>query len=188
MVSSRRRGQEDSATRARLIETAERLVAEQGVAAASARNVAKALGLSHQIVHYYFKSMDDLLIAVIDFGMARAIGELDAAVESGRPLTVIARQNSALLPVVMGTEFTLYARDRPAVREAVSAAIIRFRQAQARLFARHDGGAAVPPVIATILATSVLRAFALETAVGVTEGHDETRRWLQDVLGIPAEA
>ena len=52
-----------------LVAAANRLLTDEGVGAVTARRVAQAVALSHQIVHYYFKSMDDLVIAVIEYGL-----------------------------------------------------------------------------------------------------------------------
>lgn len=53
------------ATRLRLVKTAERLFAEQGVDAVSVRAVNAAAGLGPASVHYHFGSKDELLRAVL---------------------------------------------------------------------------------------------------------------------------
>ncbi|WP_227980817.1 TetR/AcrR family transcriptional regulator [Nocardia spumae] len=54
-----------SATRTRLVKTAERLFAEQGVDAVSVRAVNAAAGLGPASVNYHFGTKDDLLAAVL---------------------------------------------------------------------------------------------------------------------------
>src|SRR5262249_23627983 len=60
MASSRRRGDESSATRALLLEAAEDLMREEGYPAVTTRRLAGRVGVSNQLVHYYFRTMDDL--------------------------------------------------------------------------------------------------------------------------------
>jgi TetR/AcrR family transcriptional regulator len=191
-MSDRRRGNEDSRTRVTLIDAATRLLVDEGVGAVTARRVAQAVGLSHQIVHYYFKPMDALVAAVIEHGTAGAVEDLRRAVSTDDPLEAVVRQNSALMAVAAGTEFTLYANRRPAVREAVKNAVESYRAVQVEALAKHlersGRGEALAPAVATIVLTSVLRTFVLERAVGVSEGHDETMAWLGALLSAPALA
>jgi AcrR family transcriptional regulator len=175
-----------------LVAAAARLLADEGVAAVTARRVAQSVELSHQIVHYYFKSMDDLVIAVIEASMDGVVDELDRALESAAPLAAIAEANSALMSVAVGTEFTLYANRRPAVRQAIKVAVERYRAAQTRLLARHleqaGPDAGVPAEAGTVILTSVLRTLALERAVGVSLGHQATLDWLSKALSAPSLA
>lgn len=186
MSSPRRRGAEDSGTRTILVEAANTILAEEGVSGVTARSVAQKVGLSHQIVHYYFKSMDELLIAVVEQGTARAIAELKAALEADDPLKVVVELNSTLPSVALSTEFYLYAGSRPALRAAVGGGLDRFRAAQVEVVAAHLQRAGLaerlPPVVATVVLSNVLRALALEGPIGVTQGHAETLAWLRELL------
>ena len=186
MSSSRRRGPEASETRTILVEAATALLGEEGISGITARRIAQKVGLSHQIVHYYFKSMDDLLIAVVEQGTARAVEDLEAALSTEDPLKVVVEVNSALASVALSTEFNLYASSRPALREAVGGALDRFRAAQVAVMAAHleQAGLAqdLPAIAATVVLASVLRGLALEAAIGVSQGHAETLAWLRAVL------
>jgi AcrR family transcriptional regulator len=187
MSSVRRRGLEDSGTRTLLVAAANALLGEEGVSGVTARRVAQKVGLSHQIVHYYFKSMDELLIAVVEQGTARAVAQLEAALSSEDPLAVVAELNGALASVALSTEFNLYAGSRPALRAAVGGALDRVRAAQTEVVAQHlqRAGLGLPPPVATMVLTNVLRAMALERPIGVTQGHAETLAWLRDLLAAP---
>jgi AcrR family transcriptional regulator len=166
------------------------LLIEEGMGAVTARRVAQRVGLSHQIVHYYFKSMDDLLIAAIEHGTGEYVRQLRSSLEADDPLKLVTELNSSLLSVAIGTEITIYASRKPAVRDAVKAAIESFRQAQteavARQLERKGLGGAVSPTVATVIVTSVLRTFTLEVDIGVSQGHQETLAWLASLLGAPS--
>ena len=94
MVSSRRRGVENSAVRSALIDAAELLIREGGYPSVTARNLADKINLKRQIVHYYFHSMDDLFIAVIRRGADKARPRLEAALTSDEPLRALWEINS----------------------------------------------------------------------------------------------
>lgn len=64
--------------RAELVEAAGRVVARDGVAAATTRRIAEEAGLPHGLVHYWFASKDELLEEVI-MTLLRQFEEVTAA-------------------------------------------------------------------------------------------------------------
>ena len=62
--AARRIGAPDSKTRAQLMDAAELVLREEGYAAVTSRRVAARAGLKPQLVHYYFRTMDDLFLEV----------------------------------------------------------------------------------------------------------------------------
>jgi AcrR family transcriptional regulator len=67
------------AKRAYLIEQAARCLAEKGYAHVSLRDIARESGVSLGILHYYFASKEELLLAVIQSYKDRFIVELEQA-------------------------------------------------------------------------------------------------------------
>lgn len=189
MAEERRRGREDSKTRSRLIDEALKLLAEEGVGALTARRLAQRLELSFQIVHYYFKSMDDLLIAVIEQSMAAVLDALQSAAKTSNPLSVLLVLHRGPAGVAMGLEFEIYASRRPAVREAVKRYIELFRQGELDVVSSHlklhNLDQRLPPLAVAVILNSAFRVLALEEAIGVTRGHEETLAWLSALLDYP---
>ena len=64
MASARRIGAPDAKNRGVLLDAAEQLLLEEGYAAVTSRRVAERAGLKPQLVHYYFRTMEDLFLAV----------------------------------------------------------------------------------------------------------------------------
>ena len=64
MASARRIGAPDAKNRVVLLDAAEQLLLEEGYAAVTSRRVAEKAGLKPQLVHYYFRTMEDLFLAV----------------------------------------------------------------------------------------------------------------------------
>jgi AcrR family transcriptional regulator len=56
----------DSSPRESLLDAAERLLVREGYAAISTRRVAAEAGLNHGLIHYYFGSMEELLVQVLE--------------------------------------------------------------------------------------------------------------------------
>src|SRR4029077_6431172 len=81
-ASPRRIGAEDSKTRAQLLDAAELLLLEEGYAAVTSRRVAARASLKPQLVHYYFRTMDDLFIEVFRRRAEENVERLRRAVEA----------------------------------------------------------------------------------------------------------
>ena len=91
-TAKRRIGAESSETRALIIEATEAVIREEGYAAASTRRVALRAGLKPSLVHYYFPTTDDLLLAVFEQGAAQSDKMIEIAVASdgaGKAVEVI---------------------------------------------------------------------------------------------------
>src|SRR5215472_5299555 len=65
MASPRRIGAPDAKNRAVLLDAAEQLMLQEGYAAVTSRRVAAKAGLKPQLVHYCFRTMDDLFLAML---------------------------------------------------------------------------------------------------------------------------
>ena len=64
MTSARRIGAPDAKNRALLLDAAEQLMLEEGYAAVTSRRLANKAGLKPQLVHYYFRTMEELFVEV----------------------------------------------------------------------------------------------------------------------------
>ena len=191
MVSSRRRGVENSAVRSALIDAAELLIREGGYPSVTARNLADKINLKRQIVHYYFHSMDDLFIAVIRRGADKARARLEAALTSDEPLRTLWEINSDPVQATLTLELSALASRRPAVRAEVKRFAEEFRDLQTRVLVTHLEKRGISPelqpIVATVLLTSLSQVLTLESAIDIDRGHPETLAFVDDCLCAFAE-
>jgi TetR/AcrR family transcriptional regulator len=191
MVSSRRRGVNNSAVRAALIEAAEQLIREEGYPSVTARNLADKISLKRQIVHYYFQSMDDLFIAVIRRGADRVRPQLEAALTSDEPLRTLWEVNRDPSQATLSWELNALANRRPAVRAEVKRFGEEFRDLQTRVLVQHLEKRGISPdlrpIVATVLLTSLSQVLTLESAIDINRGHAETLAFVDDCLRAFAE-
>ena len=68
-----------------LFDAAERLLVEDGYAGLTTRRVAAEAGVNHGLVHYYFGSMEELLLQVLERFTARLIDRQTAMYEADVP-------------------------------------------------------------------------------------------------------
>lgn len=178
--------------RAALIEAAEQLLRDEGYPAVTSRNLADKVGLKRQIIHYYFKSMDDLFIAVIRSGAEKARARFEAAMASDEPLRAFWEINSDPAQSVLALELNALAHRRPAVRAEVLHFAKAFRDLQTQALVEHLERRGIAPtmrpIVATVLLTSLSQVLTLEQAIDLTHGHAETLEYVDECLRAFAEA
>jgi len=186
---TRRLGVENSETRAQLIKVAARLIRDEGCAAVTARRLAAEVGLKRQIVHYYFGTIEDLLIAVIRSSIDKVHARVKRALESDEPLRVIWEVGTQVTPTLF--EFSAMAIRSEAIRIEMKRYTEEFHRLQARALARHlelrGIEPAIPPIATAILINSISHTLAVEKALGVCEGHSETQAIVENWLRAFAE-
>lgn len=185
--SSRRLGAPDSKTRAQLVDAAERLLLEEGYAAVTSRRVAAAAGLKPQLVHYYFRSMDDLFLEVFRRRAEENLARIDEELAADGSLRNLWRLNADLRGAAFLVEFVALANHRKSIRAEIAAYAERFRAAQVEAMraalARHGIDEAEVPAAAALLAmTGLAQVMAIEGSLGVTAGHDATERAAAQLL------
>ena len=186
---SRRIGSEDSLTRSQLLDAAERLMREQGYAAVTSRRVATEAGLKPQLVHYYFRTMDELFVALFRRRAEENIERFEQAVVEDGSLTNLWRLNSDPRGAAFTLEFVALANHRKEIRVEIARFAERFRAAQVDAVERAlaDAGVAedqLPPVVGLLMMTGLSQVLALEDTLGVTAGHDTTRAYVEQQLAV----
>src|ERR1700692_1950603 len=89
MTSARRIGAPDAQHRSVLLDAAEQLMLEEGYAAVTSRRVAEKAALKPQLVHYYFRTMDDLFLAAFRRRAEDGLERQAQALTSGPPLRAL---------------------------------------------------------------------------------------------------
>jgi AcrR family transcriptional regulator len=186
--SSRRIGAEDSKTRAQLLDAAEQLLVEEGYAAVTSRQLAAKAGLKPQLVHYYFRTMDDLFLEVLRRRADRDMAGFERAIAADGSLRNLWRLNSDPRGARFTIEFAALANHRKAIRAEMARYAERFRAAQleAVRVALADQGVPeeeLPPIVALLLMTGLAQVLALEDALGVTTGHRAAAAFIKRTIG-----
>ena len=94
MASARRIGAPDAKNRGVLLDAAEQLMLDEGYAAVTSRRVAEKAGLKPQLVHYYFRTMDDLFLAMFRRRGDQGLSQQAAVLASPQPLWALWRFNT----------------------------------------------------------------------------------------------
>ena len=186
--SPRRIGAADSATRSQLLDAAEQLLLEEGYAAVTSRRIGAAAGLKPQLVHYYFRTMDDLFLEVFRRRAEENLGRFEQGVAGGASLREVWDLTADLRGATFLVEFVALANHRKAIRAEIARYAERFRTAQlaALTTALEQAGIGedqLPPAAALLLMTGVTQVMGIERRLGVRSGHDETLAFIEQTLG-----
>jgi len=179
MASPRRIAGPNAKNRAVLLDAAEKLMLEEGYAAVSSRRVGAAAGLKPQLVHYYFRTMDDLFLAVFRRRAEEGSNRLAQMLRSDQPLRALWAHATDARGTALTTEFAALANHRKEIRVEIARYAERFREQQAAglstALQRHGiDPATVPPIVLAVLLTSVSVVLVMEQALGMSAGHVET--------------
>jgi AcrR family transcriptional regulator len=185
MAAPRRIGTETSETRTQLLEATERLMLRDGYAAVSSRKVAAEAGLKPALVHYYFRTMDDLFLAVYRRRAEQALARQAEVLTSPQPLRALWEFNRDVAGTAFNAEFLALGNHRKAIKAEIAGYAERFRSMQvealATLFQRYGMGE-VDPAVVLVLMTSISQVLTMEQSLGMTSGHDATLELVEGYL------
>jgi AcrR family transcriptional regulator len=194
MTSARRIGAPDAKNRGLLLDAAEQLMLEEGYAAVTSRRVAEKAALKPQLVHYYFRTMDDLFLAAFRRRAEEGLEAQAQVLQARQPLWALWRFSIDPAATAITMEFIALANHRKALKAEIAYYAERFREEQRKALSmvldryRIDP-VEVPPLVWSVLMTSVSRVLVIEQALGMSAGHAETvefvERYLHRLEGDP---
>ncbi len=187
MTSARRIGAPDAKNRVRLLDAAEQLMVEEGYAAVTSRRLANKAGLKPQLVHYYFRTMEELFLEVFRRRGEEALEVHAQLLQSPQPLWALWRFGTDPAFTRISMEFMALANHRKEMRAEIAYYAERFRegerQAMASALQRYGvDNKDVPAVVWAVLMSSLSRFLVLEQAIGMSAGHAETLELVEDYL------
>ncbi|OLT37366.1 TetR family transcriptional regulator [Actinomadura sp. CNU-125] len=194
MTSPRRIGAPDAKNRASLLEAAELLMLEEGYAAVTSRRVAARAGLKPQLVHYYFRTMDELFLEAFRRRADEGVDALAAALAAPQPLRALWAFSTDPAATALTMEYVALANHRKGLRDEIARYAVRLREMQdeavERLAEKYEFDVAeFPPAFLSVLLTSLSRVVSMERSLGMSTGHEATtevvERFLQRFEGDP---
>jgi AcrR family transcriptional regulator len=197
MTSARRIGAPDAKNRGLLLDAAEQLMLEEGYAAVTSRRVAEKAALKPQLVHYYFRTMDDLFLAAFRRRAEEGLEAQARVLQARQPLWALWRFSIDPAATAITMEFIALANHRKALKAEIAYYAERFREEQRKALSmvldryglNVGDPVEVPPLVWSVLMTSVSRVLVIEQALGMSAGHAEivefVERYLRRLEGDP---
>lgn len=181
-----RQGMEDT-----FLDAAERLLIEVGYAGVTTRGVAEEAGANKGLVHYYFGSMENLLVRVLERFTDRLIMRQRAMYAADLPFIEKWRQAMRYLDEDFASgyqkvwyELQALAWNRPELRERVAHVGEEWRAVLAEAFeqARREHPIDMPPAAVVSLVATFNEGMILERLSGIDTGHGALLDWIDEWL------
>jgi AcrR family transcriptional regulator len=176
-----------------LLDAAERLLIEQGYGAITTRKLAEEAKVNHGLVHYYFGSMEEVMVQVLERFTSRLVERQRAMYGSDRPFLDKWRaawtyQEEDLKSGYskIWLELQAMAWNRPELRERVKHVNDEWRRVLTEAFepALREYGFAALSLEATVsVVMTMAQGYALERLSDIKEGHAallaEIEAWME---------
>ena len=168
-----------------LLDAAERLLVEVGYAGITTRRLAAEAGVNHGLVHYYYGSLENLLVQVLERFTARMIERQRAMYAAEMPF--IEKWRTAMRYLVADSDYQkvwwelqALAWNRPELREHVARVDDEWRAVLTEAFAEpHERyGVELPLEALVSLVITFNAGVILERLAGITTGHQELLDWI----------
>jgi TetR/AcrR family transcriptional regulator len=193
-ATGRRFGAKDSATRAALVQAGIAVLETEGAANFTSKRVAQQAGLKPQLVYYYFRTIEDLVIAICEEAGEQGIRRAVEAVSGEEPLRGLWRVTNEERSAVLVGEVQSLAHNSPAIRAVTIRMLERYRREIGKLvderLGKRDTGVATGTTI-VMICDALSRLLSSERALDFDVGHDELVRgietWLEQAYGPPAD-
>ena len=173
-----------------LLDAAERLLVEVGHAGITTRRLAQEAGLNHGLVHYYFGSVENVLVRALERFTDRLTQRQRAMYAADVPF--IEKWRTAMRYLIedapyqkIWLELQALAWNQPEMRDRVAQVNAEWRSVLTEAFAetRERYGITMPLDALVSLVMTFNEGIILERLCGVTEGHESILqtidRWLE---------
>ena len=174
-----------SAAEEALLDAAERLLVAVGYAGITTRRLAEEAGVNHGLVHYYFGSIENVLVQVLERFTARMIERQQAMYAAETPF--IEKWRTAMRYLVADTEYQkvwwelqALAWNHPELRDRVASVDSKWRavltEALAEPRARYELEIPLEALVSLVMTFN--SGVILERLAGITTGHEELLDWI----------
>jgi len=172
-----------------LLDAAERLLVEVGSAGITTRRLAEEAGVNHGLVHYYFGSIENVLVRTLERFTKRLI-ERQRAMYAAPDVPFIEKWRTAMRYLMADDvayekvwwELQALSWNRPELREPVARVNDEWRAVLTEAFAdsRKRYGIEMPIEAVVSLVMTFNEGIILERLSGIDAGHRELLEWIDD--------
>ena len=168
------------------LDAAERLLVEVGYAGITTRRLAEEAGANHGLVHYYFGSMENLLVRVLERFTDRLIERQRAMYAQDLPFAEKWRQAMRYLEQdrpyqKVWLELTALSWNRPDVRDRIALVDERWRAVLLDAFEEakreHEIEMPVDALVSLVMTFNI--GLIVEELTGISTGHRELLDWIE---------
>jgi AcrR family transcriptional regulator len=179
-----------SAAEGALLDAAERLLIDVGYSGITTRRLAEEAGVNHGLVHYYFGSIENVLVRTLERFTERLIARQREMYAADTPF--IEKWRTAMRYLVeedvryekVWLELQALAWNRTELRERLAPVDAEWRAVLTEAFARprEELGIDMPLDALVALVVTFNLGIMVERLAGITTGHEELLNWIDGFL------
>ena len=159
----------------------------EGYASVTTRRVAGIVGLTPALVHYHYRTTEDLLIATYRRAIARRDQRIREAIDSERPMHALWNLNSDPSRMALGIEFVAMANHRKSIRTEMCRHTEDERKLHAYALSRCRAHAKADlwgcsPICAATLMNGITKGLVMDQILSISYAHAETREFIERLL------
>lgn len=180
-------GSEDSPSRMAMLEAVEKIMVEEGYASVTSRRVAEVAGLKQQLVYYYFKTMEELILTAYRRHTARVFEQFEKVLASPRSLHAYWEISTDSFGTTLSVEYMALANHNEAIRSETRLFGERLRRMQAKAIPRLPKKLVIetdtcPPAVISMALNAIANTLIMEAGFGMSYGQAETHAFIESVL------
>lgn len=185
-MAGRRMGPPDASVRFKLLDATERVLARDGYPAVTSRNVGQEAGVDQKLVFYYFKNMEELIVATFRRRSESFLSTLETMADTESPVRMLwelSSDRSGRLVI----EFMAMATRNAALREEVRRYSARANEIIESALARslpqpRPETAVFTPAFLNFAIASLARNLILESELGLLDSSEDVTRSIEACL------
>lgn len=187
MKLERKSADESTSTRDAILDATETIMVEEGYAAVTSRRVGEKASLKSQLVHYYFRSMDDLFIAVYERSEKDFFRRHLEALTSENPLRAVWELSIHPQRTRLAQELIALSNHKKSIQKITARLMEQLHSVDAAFLAKYLEKAGVdpgkfPPLVVSYIIHGVSRMLVTEEAMGLSPGHSQVLAFAERLL------
>lgn len=187
MTAERRPAKENGGVREAILDATESIMVEEGYAAVTSRRVAEAAGLKSKLVHYYFRTMEDLFVAVYERTQQEFLRRHLEAATSANPIRALWELSLQAERTRLSQELLALGNHKKAIGEITARVIDQIHSINVASIGKQLDELGVdrekyPPVVISYFITGVSRALVADGAMGLAGGRAEIEAFVERLL------
>lgn len=178
---------DSSGVRDAILDATESIMVEEGYAAVSSRRVAERAGLKSKLVHYYFRTMEDLFVAVYERTEKEFLRRHQEAAASESPIRALWELSLQAKRTRLSQELLALGNHKKAIGKITARVIDQIHSINTAFIGKYFDELGVdrqtyPPVVISYFITGVSRSLVADDTLGLDGGRAEVEAFVDRLV------
>jgi TetR/AcrR family transcriptional regulator of autoinduction and epiphytic fitness len=187
MTAERQPPKESGGVRDAILDATESIMVEEGYAAVTSRRVAERAGLKSKLVHYYFRTMEDLFVAVYERSEKEFLRRHLEAATSRNPIRALWELSLQAKRTRLSQELLALGNHKKAIGKITARVIDQIQSINTAFIGKYLDELGVdreryPPVVISYFINGVSRSMVTDDTLGLPGARAEIHGFVERML------